>query len=153
MAPTEEETPPTTNDPLSLESCSEEEDSIPEPKTGNVTQTTTADGLWDKYFPKKEEKGVSSHTDDTPTDPHTNQEVRHFNNDVTDNSIEDDITGSKQVARERIPVQESGTTGTTSSSLVLTGQRHVILQADAPVFSPRKTVFQLNINAAEFIPS
>ena len=151
---TEGEISPTTNDPLlsgSGSDNSEEEGPIPEPKTGNGTQKTTTDALWDKYLPKKS----------VPTDPPTNTISQHVNSDVTSTStngytaIEDDIVGSKRVEStydsqlSTISVEESGTAGATSSL----GQHAGVVPADGRVVSPSTTVFQWNINAAEFIPS
>ncbi|CAI8050740.1 Selenocysteine insertion sequence-binding protein 2-like [Geodia barretti] len=151
--PTEDEISPTTNDPLlsgSGSDNSEEEGPIPEPKTGNGNQKTTTDALWDKYLPKKS----------VPTDPPIYTISQHVNSDVTgiSTAIEDDIVGSKQVEStydsqlSTISVEESGTAGTTSS-LVLAGGHAGVVPADGCVFTPSTTVFQWNINAAEFIPS
>jgi ribosomal protein L7Ae-like RNA K-turn-binding protein len=151
---TEDEISPTTNDPLlsgSGSDNSEEEGPIPEPKTGNGTQKTTTDALWDKYLPKKS----------VPTDPPTNTISQHVNSDVTSTStngytaIEDDIVGSKRAEStydsqlSTMSVEESGTAGTTSSL----GRHAGDVPADGRVVSPSTTVFQWNINAAEFIPS
>ena len=151
--PTEDEISPTTNDPLlsgSGSDNSEEEGPIPEPKTGNGNQKTTTDALWDKYLPKKS----------VPTDPPIYTISQHVNSDVTgiSTAIEGDIVGSKQVEStynsqlSTISVEESGTAGTTSS-LVLAGGHAGVVPADGCVFTPSTTVFQWNINAAEFIPS
>ena len=136
------------------DNSSDDEDSIPEPKTGNETQKATSGDLWEKWLPQKKETGKSNN--DVSNNSPTNQMSQHVNNDITSNSTNQFTTIEGNTATEEVvdtdnfhvlPIEETGTSG----SSVMTQQGVAILEPHP--LSLRTAMFKLNIHAAEFIPS